>query len=151
MGCAGYVGRDQCVGVRMHRSGISCYREFVKALVGDGVAAFPPRIEWLQAWGTMFRCRGTFSNYLGYAKVGCLLAKEDTSVFQHPAVRRAKDSVGKSGRFASREKLWIQRDRIEALLKLAGVGLLCCMGCSSFVFVGFVRTTQWRNASQCYI
>ena len=96
----------------------------MKALVGDGVAAFLPRIEWLQAWGTMFRCRGTFSNYLGYAKVGCLLAKEDTSVFQHAAVRRAKDSVGKSGRFASREKLWIRRDRIEALLKLAEVGLL---------------------------
>ena len=93
----------------------------MKALVGDGVAAFPPRVEWLQAWGTMFRCSGTFSNYLGYAKVGCLLAKEDTRVFQHPAVRRAKDSVAKSGRFASREKLWIRRHRIEALMKWAEV------------------------------
>ena len=123
VGCAVFVSGDQCVGARTCRSGITCYREFVKALVGDGIAAFPPRVEWLQAWGTMFRCRGTFSNYLGYAKVGCLLARVDTSVFQHPAVRRAKDSVAKSGRFASREKLWIRRDRIEALMKWAEVGI----------------------------
>ena len=93
----------------------------MKALVGDGVAAFPPRIEWLQAWGTIFRCSGTFANYLGCAKVGCLLANEDTRVFQHPAVRRAKDGVGKSGRSASGEKLWIRRHRIEALMRWAEV------------------------------
>ena len=91
-------------------------------MVGNGVAAFLPRVEWLQAWGTMFRCKGTFSNYLGYAKVGCLLAKQNTCVFQHPAVKRAKDSVGsKAGRFAAREKLWIRRHRIEALMRWAEV------------------------------
>ena len=94
---------------------------FVKAIVGENVAAFPPRVEWLQAWGRMFRCSGTFSNYLGYAKVGCMLVKQDTSVFQHPAVKRAKNSVGKSGRFAAREKLWIRRHRVEALLVWAEV------------------------------
>ena len=69
----------------------------------------------------MFRCRGTFANYLGYAKVGCLLAKVDTHVFKHPAVKRAKDSVSKSGKFAAREKLWIRRHRIEALVRWAEV------------------------------
>ena len=111
------------------RAGIKCYLAFVKAIVGDSVAAFPPKVEWLQAWALMFRCSGTFSNYLGYAKVGCILVKEETGVFDHPAVKRAKDSVSKSGRFAAREKLWIRGHRIEALLIWAEVGasMSACM------------------------
>ena len=132
------------------RSGISCYIEFVKAVVGNGVAAFPPRVEWLQAWGTMFRCQGTFSNYLGYAKVGCLLAKQNTCVFQHPAVKRAKDSVGKSERFASREKLWIRRHRIEALMRWER-SELCYACCSCCVMDWCVRTMQRRSVSQSCI
>ena len=103
------------------RAGIKCYLAFVEAIVGDSVAKFPPKVEWLQAWAMMFRCVGTFSNYLGYAKVGCILVKEETDVFDHPAVKRAKDSVSKSGRFAAREKLWIRGHRIEALLIWAEV------------------------------
>ena len=97
--------------------------------MGVSVAKFPPEVEWLQAWAMMFRCGGTFSNYLGYAKVGCILVKEDTGVFEHPAVKRAKDSVSKSGRFAAREKLWIRGHRIEALLIWAEVGasMSACM------------------------
>ena len=64
--------------------------------MGVSVAKFPPKVEWLQAWAMMFRCGGTFSNYLGYAKVGCILVKEETGVFDHPAVKRAKDSDSKS-------------------------------------------------------
>ena len=100
----------------------------MKAIVGDDVVAFPPKIEWLQAWAMMFRCSGTFSNYLGYAKVGCILVKEDTSVFQHAAVKRAKDSVRKAGRFAAREKMWIRGHRIEAILIWAEVGV-CIAAC----------------------
>ena len=101
----------------------------MKAIVGDDVVAFPPKIEWLQAWAMMFRCSGTFSNYLGYAKMGCILVKEDTSVFQHAAVKRAKDSVRKAGRFAAREKMWIRGHRIEAILIWAEVGgfISACM------------------------
>ena len=103
------------------RAGIKCYLAFVKAIAGDSVLAFPPKVEWLQAWAMMFRCSGTFSNYLGYAKIGCILVKEEAGVFEHPAVKRAKDSVRKSGRFAAREKLWIRGHRIEALLVWAEV------------------------------
>ena len=82
------------------RAGIKCHFAFVKATVGDSVSAFPPRVEWLQAWAMMFRCSGTFANYLG-----SILVKVDAAVFDHPAVKRAKDSVRQSGRLAAREKL----------------------------------------------
>ena len=99
------------------RSGIQLYIAFVRAVCGENVLLFPPKVEWLQAWAMMFRNRGTFSNYLGYVKVGCLVERADVGVFRHPAVKRAKDSVSKAGRFAGREKCWIRRHRIEALLR----------------------------------
>ena len=34
---------------------------------------FPPRLELLQAWSTLFRCAGTWQNYVGYLKTICLL------------------------------------------------------------------------------
>ena len=102
------------------RAGIQCYIAFVNAMQGKCVAnPFPPRIEWIQAWAILFRSRGTFSNYLGYVRVGCLVVKADVGVFQHPAVKRAKDSVGKAGRHVVRDKLWIRRHRIEALMRWA--------------------------------
>ena len=83
------------------------------------VALFPPKLDWLLVWASMFRCSGTFSNYLGYVKVACLIERADVCIFSHPAVRIAKDSVSKSGRFASREKCWIRRSRIDAMLRWA--------------------------------
>ena len=115
--------------------------------MGDSAAKFPPKVEWLQAWAMMFRCAGTFSNYLGYAKVGCILVKEETDVFDHPAVKRAKDSVSKSGRFAAREKLWIRGHRIEALLIWAEVGTFMSV-CMQVWCVDVVeRRIRWRKDS----
>ena len=99
------------------RSGLRCYVAFVKAIVGTRVESlFPPRLEWLQAWAALFRSSRTFTNYLGYARVGCMIVKADTSIFDHPAVTRAIRSVEKAGLFAAREKMWIRRERIEAML-----------------------------------
>jgi len=150
VGC--YLSWRACVSVScVLRAGITCYLEFVKSVKGGGVAAFPPKVEWIQAWGTMFRCSGTFANYLGYAKIGCLLAKVDTTVFQHPAVRRAKDSVAKSGRFASREKLWIRRHRIEALMRWAEVCPCGRISAKVCVVWCYGRKIPRRSASQLCI
>ena len=103
------------------RSGLQCYVAFVKTLAGTGlhVAPFPPRIEWLQAWSRLFRNARTFSNYLGYVHTGCLVVKAPTDVFEHPALKRAKAAVEKAGLFSRREKLWVRRPRVEAMMRWA--------------------------------
>ena len=122
--CNGMCNAAKSYSIR--RSGLRCYLEFIKAVMGENVVVFPPRLEWLQSWALLFRCKKTFCNYLGYTKIGCLIVNADTGVFKHPGVKRAKESVAKAGRFASREKLWIRRERIEALLKWTEVSS-CCM------------------------
>ena len=39
---------------------------------------FPPRLEYLLAWSNLFRCKGTFANYLNYVRTGCMLVKAST-------------------------------------------------------------------------
>ena len=101
----------------MCRSGLQCYVAFVRAIAGENVSRlFPPRLEWLQAWAALFRNSRTFANYLGYVRVGCLVVKADTGILDHPAVAQAKRSIEKAGLFAAREKLWIRRERVQAML-----------------------------------
>ena len=106
------------------KSGISCYFAFVKAVCGFVERFFPPRLEWLQSWAMLFRNADTFSNYVGYVKTGCLIVKADTSVFEHPAIKRAKKAVVKEGGSQARGKLWIRRKCVEDMLKLATVSPL---------------------------
>ena len=118
-------------------------------VVGGGLfQKWPPALEVLQAWSALFRCVGTFSNYLGYVRTGCLVVKCDTKVlyilapvgagwshvgcvaqvFDDPALRRAKASVVKRGCFQPREKMFIQRCAPSGVLSLVGTctRLFCC-------------------------
>ena len=103
------------------KSGVRCYVAFVEDSVGGTPVFFPPKLEWVLAWAKLFRCKRTFSNYVGYVKTACLLVKADVAVFEHPAVARAKVAVEKSTRFEARSKLWIQRHLVEAMLAWCSV------------------------------
>ena len=41
---------------------------------------FPPTLDLLLSWTTMFRSGRTLRNYLGYVQTGCLLAGASTQV-----------------------------------------------------------------------
>ena len=94
----------------------------------------PPSISLLLAWTTLFRSPRTLSNYLGYVKTACLLCEKPVTVrlcsqckefatrtlhlqvFDCPALKRAKDSVSKSGAFTSRPKMWLRRKRVHEMV-----------------------------------
>ena len=99
---------------------------------------FPPKLEWLLAWSTMFRCEGTLGNYLGYVKTGCLMLDKPVQVtdigstrhpfyvcvrsmvaqvFDHVALRRCKAAAAKRQNFEKRPKKWIRRAAVEKLLE----------------------------------
>ena len=62
------------------RSGILCYIAFADELAAPGKVQnyFPPRVDTLVAWSLMFRCEGTWSNYLGYVRTACMLTFAST-------------------------------------------------------------------------
>ena len=99
------------------RSGIRCYMSFVAhcAIAGKERKPqyFPPSLETLLAWSSLFRCPGTWSNYIGYVKTACMLCKASTAVLDDPAMRRAKSSIAKRRNFIPRTPLWIRRQLVE--------------------------------------
>ena len=63
------------------------------------------------------RCKDTFSNYLGYLRVGCLIDEVTTVAFDDPAVRRSKSSVKKRRNFKKRPKLFVRRPVIHKIMQ----------------------------------
>ncbi len=87
---------------------------------------FPPSLDTLLAWSTLFRSGGTWANYAGYVRTACIIVNASTQarclchlgpaqarlvcqVFDSPALKRARDSVAKAQNFVKRPRLFIQR------------------------------------------
>ena len=64
------------------------------------------------------RCPRTFSNYLGYARVGCLLVGAPDAVFGDAALKRAKVAIGKRSAFVPRKKRFVQLAMLQQLVPL---------------------------------
>ena len=84
------------------RSGLRCYIAFVGGIIflhvhmftvltmfSAGIIGtcfpgttsfFPPSLTCLLAWSVTFRSKGTFANYLGYVKHGCIMVGASTEV-----------------------------------------------------------------------
>ena len=93
------LGRNAST-LRSLRSGIRCYISFVgvslcrcghlhcyvpcvliDASSPDQKASyFPPSLETLMAWSSLFRCCDTFRNYCNYVRTACFLVKAPTEV-----------------------------------------------------------------------
>ena len=71
------------VGVRL---AVTCHGQArCRACVADrfdpvGKQYFPPPLNLLLSWTTLFRSGATLRNYLGYVKTGCILSGKPTQV-----------------------------------------------------------------------
>ena len=99
------------------QSGLRCWESFAAKVLGKPRGSLPPSLNELMAWSVMFRCSRTFSNYLGYVRLGCLLENWCAAVFNDPALARAKQSITKRNRFSSREKMFLQHDTVSHMLE----------------------------------
>ena len=95
-----------------------CWEAPAAKVLGKPRGSLPPFINELMAWSMMFRCARTFSNYLGYVRLGCLLENRSAVVFDDPALARAKRSITKRNRFSSREKLFLQHDTVSLFFEI---------------------------------
>ena len=62
-------------------SGIRAWLAFAADILGLRGREFPPTVQGLLAWSSVFCSEHTFANYLGYARVGCALANQPTHAF----------------------------------------------------------------------
>lgn len=110
---------------RSHKSmlsGLRCYMNFAETCLGKAGRALPPTVDDILAWSRLFRCDGTFTNYLGYLRLGCELLHFSTEALDSDAVRRAKRTVRKKRAFVPRERMFIQRPVVAQMVSLAASG-----------------------------
>ena len=102
-------------------SGMRSWAHFADKALGLKGREFPPPIDGILAWSTLFRSSGTFSNYLNYVKVGCQILELPCSVFSEHAdeIRRAKAAIDKKRHFVPRQPLFIQAGLLERIASRA--------------------------------
>ena len=106
--------------MREASSGMRAWICFARNVLGVKGSLWPPKEHDITAWSNMFRAEGTFSNYLGYVKTGCMLVNAPTDVLEGPVVKRAKLAIAKREQFVPREKQFVQR---PLLVKVMGYAL----------------------------
>ena len=79
----------------------------------------PPTLDGLLAWSTLFRCVGTFTNYLGHVRLATQICKCSTTVFLAPELKRAKVAILKKKHFVPREKLFLRQKDVVQLIAFA--------------------------------
>jgi hypothetical protein len=101
------------------RCGIRCYVAYAQAMQPEGYRYFPPKLDILLSWSTLFRSEGTWANYIGYVRTACILIKAPVDVFSDPAMRRAKIAIRKRCLFTSRKTMFLQVDLVRKILRWA--------------------------------
>ena len=107
------------------KSGVRHWIDFVTVLKGSDEQAFPATIDGVLAWSNLFRCLGTFKNYLGHVRTVSHALNVPAPEEGHPALRRAKGAILKRHFFESRPRMFIQRPMVGALVDLAERGQAC--------------------------
>ena len=135
------------------KSGLRCYSAFARRVLHKSGLGLPPTVDDLLAFSGCFRSAGTFSNYLSYVKVGCLMIGAETSAFHDTALKRAKRSIEKRFGFKQRPKMFVQQNRIKDIMVLCDVedvdlswGMLFLV---TYVFLLRLRSEAGWTASCC--
>ena len=120
-------------------TGVKRWSEFHAEL---GVGPFmPPSVDDLLAFSRCFRVARTFTNYVAYLKLTCLLAGLPIEHFdRHPALKRAAAAITKSSTFAPREPMFVRQEVVAKIAELRHTApeQACCFACQLRASVRFV-------------
>ena len=100
-------------------SGMRSYLTFAGLFGCSAGRELPPSVKVLLAWSELFRCAGTFANYLGHVRLGCQLMEVSGDAASDPAMKRAKSSIEKNRAFTPRKRLFLGLDRVRDIMSVA--------------------------------
>jgi hypothetical protein len=106
---------------KSHKSvlcGMRCWCKFAQRVLNLKGREFPPPLDGLLAFSTLFRCRGTFSNYLGHIRIACELVQCSTEVFNCAELGRAKRAIEKKQAFMPRPRTFVRLAMMQQLIPL---------------------------------
>lgn len=97
---------------------------------------WPPTLDGLLSWSLLFRCAGTFGNYVSMLRTVCALTRQPLGVFCAPEIARAKIAINKRRLFLPREQMFIRRSLVERLVSADGASTAFkCMVVLAYAFL----------------
>ena len=100
-------------------SGAKLWAAYADKVLGLRDREFPPPLGGLLAWAGLLRHPKTFSNYLGYVRLGCHVLDVSDAVFFRPELTRAKLAVKKTGAFKPRQRMFLCHEQIRRIVAMA--------------------------------
>ena len=100
------------------QSALRCWAAFSDQVLRADGNHLPPTAEGLACWSRLFRNSGTFSNYVGYLRLGCHVLGLDASCSYGPLVQRAKQEL-RSRQGPPRKKRFVREETLVALMEHA--------------------------------
>ena len=98
------------------RSGLRCYMKFAVKAYGCVADGFPPSVDGILAWSNIFRCVGTFTNYVAHVRCACCALNVQCPQPGDPAIARAKVTVVKRMVESDKPRMFIQRALVRRLI-----------------------------------
>ncbi len=83
-------------------AGVNHWLKYVTIAKGAEAPAFPVAVADLLGWSMLFRCLGTFGNYLSHVRGACCALGHEPPPVGHPALKRAMGAVAKRALFSPR-------------------------------------------------
>lgn len=109
-----------------HASGVKHWIRYIGIVYGQREQerhAFPPKLHDVLGWSNTFQCVGTFGNYLSYLRGACHAIGCEAPPVSEPAIRKAMIAIAKRQLFRSREKMFIDKTLVMAMLASVRQGL----------------------------
>ena len=76
-------------------SGLRCWFCFAQQELRLTGRELPPTVDGLLQFSVLFRCKGTFRNYVGYIRTACELVGFPIEAFMHNTINRAATAIDK--------------------------------------------------------
>ena len=101
------------------RSSVRAYMAFASKI---GKVELPPATDVLLAWSTLFRCSGTFKNYVSSLRAACQIAGIPTDGMYDSLLRKAAIAIDKRRGYVARQPLFIRFPIIQQIVQHAVKG-----------------------------
>ena len=99
------------------RSAVKAYAAFALKM---GKIALPPTTDLLLSWSCLFRCSGTYQNYVSSLRTACEMTSFSTAQMHHHLLKRAARAIDKRRGYIARAPMFIDAEMMRRILK--GVG-----------------------------
>ena len=97
--------------------------------------ALPPTVDMLLSWSCLFRCSGTFKNYLSNLRTACQLASISTDAMHDRTLAKAARAIDKRRGYIARQPMFIGMELMQRIMQQVSSDCSFKVRCAAMAFL----------------